>query len=279
MLALCLLLSLSAAPSPAAAQDVTALIGVEEVEGHGTALESVRRAADSVVLLRQEGGSARALWVPRQSVLRLPSGSVTTPAKALRAGGTNLLDAALEQTLGVRPAHHVLLDRRGFRALVDAVGGVALPRGGSGVRRIDGQGAMAMVRALPGDPRADLARIRREMLLVRAFAAALPRSGVGGVLRAAALLPTVGWTDLSPLHAAELTFALAREPLRCAVLPGVVQGTGYRTAARAGAFARHHLGLDSEGQHKGRRRALPDARREIEVAAQGFGERLRDCEA
>ncbi len=266
MLGLSLLLSIvAAAPAPPASPGVTVIVGVADERRLSAAaahVGDVRRPADSIILVRTGGGTVRALWIPRETQLRLPGGGTTSASRALRDGGTARLDAALSATLGILPDRHALLDIRGFAALVDAAGGVRWPGGHSRIglpsrpRLLGGRETVSYAGAARRGIAADILRIRRQMALARAFQKSLPAGGLSEMLRAAAILPSAGRTDLSPVAAARLTLALASDPLRCALLAGDAQGPAYRPAPSAGAAARRLLDVDSERQYDRGRRAF-----------------------
>lgn len=285
MLALALLLAQAAAPAPPpACSGLAVLLGLDadrtDAPLGDAKITDVRRAADTIILVRSCKGVVRALWIPRGTALHLPGGRPVEAGRALQQGGIARLDAALAATLGARPDAHALLDLRGFGALVDAVGGVAWPGGGAQglprcARRIDGREITRYVRARPGDTASDLRRIRRQMLLVQAFADGLPRTGVARIARAAVALPKVGKTDLGVVSSAQMTLRIAREPMRCATLPGQVGGRDYRLAPGARTFARRFLGISARKANGGRRTAAGFGG-EFKATAQCLGKRLRD---
>ncbi len=265
MLAVALLIAQAAAPAPPpACSGLAVLLGLDadraDVPLGDVKISDVRRAADTIILVRSCKGGVHALWIPRETVLHLPGGRPVEAGRALQQDGVEGLDAALAATLGARPDFHALLDLRGFATLVDAVGGVAWPGGGAQglprcARRIDGREITRYVRARPGDTASDLRRIRRQMLLVQAFADSLPRTGVTRMARATVALPKVGKTDLGVVSSARMTLRIAREPLQCATLPGRAGGRDYRPAPGALSFARHFLGISAWKPDRGRRAA------------------------
>jgi anionic cell wall polymer biosynthesis LytR-Cps2A-Psr (LCP) family protein len=259
----------AAVPVPPRPPAVILLVGVDDDRRFSRTevrVRDVRRPADSIILVSESGGAVRALWIPRESALRLPRGGTTSAGRALQDGGTARLDAAISATLGIVPDQHALLDFHGFAAMVDAVGGVRW-RGGHNVvglpsrpAVLDGRETLSLARANPRTVAGDILRIRRQMLLARAFKEALPASGIHGVLQAAAILPSVARTDLPPVVAAQLALSLAHDPLRCSMFEGGARGSAYLPTRPAAAAARRFLGVPSERQYDRGRGALAHLR-------------------
>lgn len=95
--------------------------------GAGRGLPSA--GADSVAFVRIDGAAhtASVLPVPRDLRVPGPQGSGRQKvSQVFRTGGAPALAASLHEALGVQAQRYVQLDMDGFRALVDAVGGVRM---------------------------------------------------------------------------------------------------------------------------------------------------------
>lgn len=249
---LLMLPAISAPAPPPRDRGLTVLIGVDQDPGErplrATSLAGFRRRADSIVLVRVVAGVSRALWLPRDTLVRMPDGGEDILAHVTRRGGIRLLDAVLWGNFGLCPTSHAAVDFDGFRALVDAIGGLRWPGGETlpGLESplaLGGREALRLVRARQGDPRADLGRIDRQMALTKAFGTTLRSVGPAGIVRTAQLLPRVARTDIPPLGALQLAMAIGKAPPQCARLQGIVEGQRYRASPTAGTKARAFLGL------------------------------------
>lgn len=234
----------AAAAAPRPSPRIVALIGVDEDPGGpafpGLRLRDIRRRSDSLVLVAAANrGRARALWLPRDTWVTLPSGRRDILGHALRRGGIGCLDRVVEGNFGLRVSGHVAVDFAGFSRLVDAVGGIRLQDGG----RADGARVLELVRERRGDPRGDIGRIGRQMEIGRRIAAAARQVGPVGVLHIALTLPAAIRSDLDPRSAAALAWRIADGGLEAAMLPGSVQGQRYRADPDAPGFARRFLGM------------------------------------
>ncbi|WP_425575656.1 LCP family protein [Streptomyces gobitricini] len=127
--------------------------------------------SDTTILLHlaARGRGVTAVSVPRDLMVRVPScrkrdGSRTPPRfaqfnSAFEFGGTACTVRTLEKLTGIRVDHHVVIDFRGFKDMVDAVGGVrvcvtepiddpdARVRLKPGARTLNGEQALGYVRA------------------------------------------------------------------------------------------------------------------------------------
>ncbi len=128
--------------------------------------------ADSLMVVRAGGGSFRQLSIPRDSYAEIPGNGSQKINGAYAYGGAALQIRTVEQFLGIKIGHVIILDFTGFADLVDAVGGVKVevPRkicgdisGGTanggwsirlskGTHTLDGQQALAYARLRKPSP-------------------------------------------------------------------------------------------------------------------------------
>ncbi|MEE1755973.1 LCP family protein [Streptomyces sp. SP18CS02] len=115
------------------------MIGSDTRAGEGNAeygRDKGTQRSDTTILvhLAANGASATAVSVPRDLMVQHPSclkpDGTRTAARfvqfnsAFEAGGTACTIRTLEKLTGVRVDHHMVIDFRGFKDMVDAVGGV-----------------------------------------------------------------------------------------------------------------------------------------------------------
>lgn len=198
--------------SPTEGQDFTAstilIVGSDTRTGqeasYGTAADASGNGhSDTALLLHISANrrSAFAVSIPRDSWVTRPGcradgttdGSMAAPGKfntAFAVGGRGCIIAAVKHLTGVPIDHFVEVDFRGFKALVDALGGVTIcstraisdpvrPDGhggfkGSGLElpkgesTLDGKQALELVRARYIDGGSDLERLQRQHAFVGA---------------------------------------------------------------------------------------------------------------
>jgi LCP family protein required for cell wall assembly len=159
-------------------------------QAFGTPAETGPPRSDTMFVLRIDGSSVQALWIPRDLVVGPPPGQQIN--STFNHGPQGLIDAVRTQ-LGITVDHFVEIDFRGFVKAVDALGGVTvyapgqvrdaysgLSLIGPGCRTLDGKAALAWVRSrhlevLEGsewkdaNPHGDLDRIEREQEFFRSF--------------------------------------------------------------------------------------------------------------
>ena len=148
--------------------------------------------SDTTILLHLSADRQHAygISIPRDSMVnrpacKEPNGSVSAPAygmwnEAFSVGGPACTIAQVEHLTGIRIDHFVVVNFEGFKAMVDAIGGVQvcipytwddrshgiyLP---AGTRKITGNQALAYVRIrhIPGTDGSDLGRIKRQQAFV-----------------------------------------------------------------------------------------------------------------
>lgn len=128
-------------------------------ESFGDVQEVPGERADVVLVVhRTDDGRVTTLSVPRDLLVRRPSGAYEPLAHSLLDGPQQVVDT-LCRTLGVRADHAVILDFAGFAELVDDLDGVPVdipepvrdPAAGldlaAGPQRLDGAQALALIRS------------------------------------------------------------------------------------------------------------------------------------
>jgi polyisoprenyl-teichoic acid--peptidoglycan teichoic acid transferase len=177
---------------------------------------------DVILLVRLVPASHR-VWVlsiPRDLYVPVAGSGGRAKINAALGGGPERLVETIRADFGIPVSHYLLVDFDGFRAVVDAIGGIRLDfpspvrdddRGHNnsgllittpGCRRLDGDQALALARSRyfqyrggdghwHADPGYDLGRIRRQQVLLRALAAQALSRGLADPLRADAVLAAV----------------------------------------------------------------------------------------
>jgi LCP family protein required for cell wall assembly len=198
------------------------LVGEEAFQGTGSEFITGQRS-DVVILVHlfASGRAAQFVSIPRDAYVEIPAfrdpkTGRTQPARqdrlnsAFAQGGPPLLVATVQQLTGVRLQHYMQVDFRGFKALVDEVGGVQVClskpqkdfRSGinlpAGRQTVQGDQALAFVRQRSGLARGDIDRIRRQQLLLGALVRKVLSAGtllnplrLNGVLQTATTSLTV----------------------------------------------------------------------------------------
>jgi LCP family protein required for cell wall assembly len=121
--------------------------------------------------------SAAVISVPRDSWVTIPNRGKMKLNAAYSLGGAPLMIKTMEQLTGDRIDHFAVVDFYGFKAVVDAVGGVDITMARantsgryhfkSGVNHLNGNQALAYVRERHNLPRGDLDRVQRQQALIR----------------------------------------------------------------------------------------------------------------
>jgi LCP family protein required for cell wall assembly len=215
-------------PAPPPGRPMTLLVvGSDTRQGlrgqdHGRFGTVTGQRGDTILLVHLDPARHRAwmLSVPRDLYLPVAGTGGREKINAALAKGPEQLVQTIEADLGIPVNHYLLVDFDGFRAVVDAIGGVRLDfpspvrdddhgHNNSGLlvttpgcRRLDGDQALALARsryyqfrtpdgAWHTDPGYDLGRIRRQQVLLRALAAQALRRGLTNPLRANTVLAAV----------------------------------------------------------------------------------------
>jgi polyisoprenyl-teichoic acid--peptidoglycan teichoic acid transferase len=217
---------LAAAPAPGRPMNLL-VVGSDTRQGlrgqdHGRFGAVQGRRGDVILLVHLVPASQRAwmLSIPRDLYVPVAGTGGRAKIDAALARGPEQLVETIRADFGIPVSHYLLVDFDGFRAVVDAVGGVRLDfpspardddhgHNNSGLlittpgcRRLDGEQALALARSRyyqyrgrdgvwHADPGYDLGRIRRQQVLLRALAAQALRRGLTDPLRANAVLAAV----------------------------------------------------------------------------------------
>ena len=149
--------------------------------GTGTARALHGTRTDTIMLIHLAQGrrSAYVISIPRDAWVSVPGRGQMKINGAFAVGGPTLLVRTVERLTRIRINHFGIIDFHGFRAIVDAVGGVDVPvkdeiyvgnglRLQEGVNHLDGAKALDYVRQRYGLPQGDLDRVRRQQNLIRA---------------------------------------------------------------------------------------------------------------
>jgi LCP family protein required for cell wall assembly len=132
-----------------------------------------------VVRLDPKTGSCRTLAIPRDTRTELPGYGQSKINHALAVGGIPFQQLVVENLLGLKIDHYLLIDFDGFKDLVDAVGGVKVFVEEpfvidqdiwfeAGEQTLDGKHALQYAR-YRGGPDGDFGRIARQQQILRAL--------------------------------------------------------------------------------------------------------------
>lgn len=135
-----------------------------------------------VVMLDTDGDNVSLLSVPRDTRVKIPGYGWDKINHAFAFGGHKLTQETTEELLGIRINNYVMIDFKGFKGLVDAIGGVDIevekPMSyydewdgftidlAPGMQHMDGEKAIQYVRYR--DEEGDIGRIRRQQKFLRA---------------------------------------------------------------------------------------------------------------
>jgi polyisoprenyl-teichoic acid--peptidoglycan teichoic acid transferase len=167
---------------------------------------------DVTLIVRVEPARKRVslLSIPRDLVVAVAGGGQNR-INAAFGGGPGQLVQTIEQNFGIPINHYVLVDFDGFRAVVDALGGIdvrfpypardaksGLNVAEAGCRHLTGGHALALARsryfsyfkdgAWRSDPWADLGRIRRQQAFLQALVETALAEGLTNPVRANAFI-------------------------------------------------------------------------------------------
>ena len=214
------------APAPPPGRPMTLLVvGSDTRQGvHGRddgRFGAVRgQRGDVILLVRLDPASHRAwvLSVPRDLYVPVTGTGRRAKINAALGEGPERLVETVRADFGIPVSHYLLVDFDGFRAVVDAIGGIRLDFpypvrdddhghnnsglliSSPGCRRLDGEQALARSRHYQyrradgvwhADPGYDLGRIRRQQILLRAVASQALRRGLADPPWANAVLAAV----------------------------------------------------------------------------------------
>lgn len=161
--------------------------------------------SDTIILARVEGGKVRLLAIPRDTRVEIPGWGIDKANAAYAYGGADLAKETVATLTGLPIDYYVKLDLRGFRHLVDLMGGVAYTvekrmyyvdpyddlviNLQPGYQILDGDKAEQYVR-FRYDPDGDVSRVQRQQAFLQAvFQQALSARNL-------TRLPTMAYTAL-----------------------------------------------------------------------------------
>ena len=93
--------------------------------------------SDTILLIRTGAGASARLSIPRDTVVNIPGHGPDKINAAYAIGGSSLAVQTIEQYLGIKINHLVVVDFANFPKLIDAMGGIDY-QGGCVVSRING---------------------------------------------------------------------------------------------------------------------------------------------
>jgi len=213
----------------------------------GTEADVGGTRSDTIMVLRQErNGGAALMSLPRDLWVEIAGTGKSQRINAAYNEGPERLAATVSESLGIPVHHYVEVDFFGFKNIIDDLGGVEVCVGygardansgleiNPGCQVLDGVQALAFARSRHYeqwdgtewvvDPRADLGRIERQQLFMRAAVDGALRKlrsspfGSGDVI--GAVVESVRIDDrLDPIEAGEALRQAAEEGLRTYRLP------------------------------------------------------------
>ena len=219
--------------------------GLDSLENFGP---SGGERADVIILLRivPDDGTAQMLSIPRDTYVEIPGHSKNKINSAFAFGGAPLMVETVADFTGVPINHYVEVDFVGFKDIIDEIGGVELCVGNAardthsglkldvGCQTLDGVMALAYARSRyyeewdgsqwVVDPRADLGRIERQQLFMRAAVDGALRELQSSPFGSGDLVESVAESvridgRLDPFDAAETLRAAVQEGMRTYRIP------------------------------------------------------------
>lgn len=228
----------------------------------GDAGEVGGRRSDTIMILRQErNGGAALMSLPRDLWVEIAGTGKSQRINTAYGEGPERLAATVSQSLGIPIHHYVEVDFVGFKNIIDRLGGVELCIGypardthsglalDAGCQTLDGVQALAYARSRyyeewngsewVADPRADLGRIERQQLFMRAAVDGALRKlrsspfGSGDTIAAVVDSLRID-ARLDPIKAADALRNAVSESLRTFALPVVNDTVGDAAVLRLG---------------------------------------------
>ena len=220
------------------------------------------RRSDTIMILRQErNGGASLMNLPRDLWVEIAGTDKSQRINTAYNDGAERLAATVSESLGIPVHHYVEVDFVGFKNIIDDLGGVEVCVGygardtssglqiNPGCQVLDGVQALAFARSRHyeqwdgtdwvEDPRADLGRIERQQLFMRAAVDGALRKlrsspfSSGDVIQA--VTDSVRIDDrLDPIKAGDALRQAAEEGLRTFSLPVVDDTVGDAAVLRLG---------------------------------------------
>lgn len=223
------------------------------------------RRSDTIMILRQEhNGGAALMSLPRDLWVEIAGTGRSNRINTAYNEGPEQLVATVADALDLPIHHYVEVDFFGFKDIIDRLGGVEVCVGfaardvksglslNPGCQQLDGVQALAFARSRTYeewngtdwqlDPRADLGRIERQQLFMRAAVDGALRklrsSPFGSGDTIAAVVDSVRIDEgLDPIRAGEALRNAAEEGLRTYALPVVNDTVGDAAVLRLGEGA------------------------------------------
>ncbi|WP_300681124.1 LCP family protein [Nocardioides sp.] len=147
------------------------------------AWEAGAQRSDTMMVLHLSADrrNASLVSIPRDSWVPIPGHGTAKINAAYSWGGPRLAVATVEQLTGLRIDHLAVVDWDGYKAMIDALGGidVTVPKTvydsyrkqtwTAGVHHLDGAQALLYARERSGLPGGDLDRVKRQQAVLRAL--------------------------------------------------------------------------------------------------------------
>lgn len=209
------------------------VLGVDQREG-----DVGRSDTMFVVMYDPKNEQVSLLSVPRDTRVKIPGHGWEKINHSFAYGGYQLAQRAVEDLLGIRIEHRILIDFKGFQRIVDAMGGIDInvekrmsyedPYDNlvidlqPGVQHMDGRTAIQYVRYR--DEEGDIGRIKRQQHFMQAVQEKLTSPAIvtrlpNLIKEATALMQT----DMSPTEMVELGRAMqkaSKQGLKTDTVPG-----------------------------------------------------------
>ena len=209
------------------------VLGVDERSGDGGRSDTM-----FVVMYDPKNEQVSLLSVPRDTRVKIPGHGWEKINHSFAYGGYKLAQATVENLLGIRVMHHVVIDFKGFQRIVDAMGGIDIavekrmyyedPYDNlvidlqPGRQHMDGRTAIQYVRYR--DEEGDIGRIKRQQHFMQAVQEKLTSAAI--VTRLPNLIKEVNdlmTTDMSASEMVNLGRAMqkaAKQGLKTDTVPG-----------------------------------------------------------
>jgi LCP family protein required for cell wall assembly len=210
-----------------------------------------RHRSDTMMVLSidKKQKAIKILSIPRDTRVKISGVGIQKMNAAMAYGGPNLAIKTVKEFLGVPIHNYVVINYKGFREIVDALGGIEMniekpmkynDNAGNlhidikpGLQVLDGKKAEEFVR-FREYPNADIARVKAQQKFMEAFVKTALRPST--ILKLPKIIGTVQEsveTDIEPLEIASLanlTRQINKEDINMYILPGegkYISGVSY----------------------------------------------------
>jgi LCP family protein required for cell wall assembly len=169
-------------PTPTENRSLNFLLAGLDSEDSAGSFEIGEARTDAVMILHLNDSRDQAylISIPRDTWVPIPGHGMNKINAAYSFGGPSLYVQTVEELTGLRIDHLAVIDWSGFRALTDALGGVALTfdepvvaADGTtyepGTHTLSGEEALQYVRERKGLPAGDFDRVKRQQNYLRAL--------------------------------------------------------------------------------------------------------------